>query len=218
MYRKIRPLLIALIGVGLVALGWGLAKGQLFRAAPPASEPQAAKLIFPQGPLDRALWPHDQSRVWSVDMSLAPTKSEWLGLVVRKARAPRQPISAVQSARWRSISHQESEKELLSGRSGLVQPTDTVTVGLQLIDLRDPAIMPWPGKDPLRMLLTLQVRHGTDRIAGPPSVLEGDQFDGTLEGGRTWEGDELHLINVYTKAGDQRVTYDVVLVHKGLNE
>ncbi len=82
----------------------------------------------------------------------------------------------------------------------------------QFIDFREVELGEAAGKRPLRLLLKLRIGGNVLSVSGKGSVLDGETFVGASEIEPRWAGDELHMLTLYTRAGNTLYAHHVLIV------
>lgn len=164
-----------------------------------------AKLVL-RGADGPDLWPAARSWAWAVDRVAAKGK---VGVCVRTVESKIPPGSSPALPSPPELPPKGAEQ-----RSGWTLVGDQRLAGrvtCQLIDFREAGLGEAVGKKPLRLLVRLRIAGGLSGISGPSSVLEGETIEGTKEVEPRWARDELHLLTVYTRAGDTLYSHHVLV-------
>jgi hypothetical protein len=158
----------------------------------------------PRGSEVADLWPVARSWAWEVDP--VATKGK-VGVCVRTVESKIPPGTSPGLPSPPVLPAKGDERH--SGWTLIGDQRVAGRVTCQVIDFREAGLGEVVGKKPLRLLVRLRITNGVSSIGGPSAVLEGETIEGTKEVEPRWAGDELHLLTVYTRAGDTLYAHHV---------
>ncbi|QJX00295.1 hypothetical protein [Frigoriglobus tundricola] len=203
--------------LAVTLLTLGTAGWAALRSAAPDPNPPAPMIVqlYPKGPTDGLLWPHNNTRLLSVRLPNPEGKTKGATAVIRtiQEKVDKDAPPVIGSRR---LAQKESKTAFELGRSVRLADDDPplaqeVILCIQIIDLDE--LQKRRPNDPGRYKLRfgMQEKGSTMFEGGDKCWIEG-HLAGTMPHlDAKWKDGELHVMNFFVKNGETFTVYDVVV-------